>query len=149
MNRRWNDRERTFGNVIAWVMLVSVLAVWARVGWVLFYPYEPMVVTNRMKVLDKVVQRGDQVFYLLDAEKKSPLTATVTRQLVNHFVMTMPTFTSNIKTGKVAIAIPMEIPEWATPGTYYIRNTYAYVVSEFPKRTVTVMAESEPFEVVK
>jgi hypothetical protein len=149
MNRRWNDGERTFGNVLAWVMLVSVLAAWARVGWVLFYPYEPMVVTGRMKVLDKVVQRGEQVFYLLDAEKKLPLTATVTRQLVNHFVMTMPAFASNIKTGKVAIAIPMEIPDWATPGTYYIRNTYAYVVSEFPKRTVTVMAESEPFEVVK
>jgi hypothetical protein len=152
MNRRWNDRDRTLGNVIAWVLLVSVLAVWGRVGWVLFYPYQPIEIKTPMKIINKgkIVHQGETVFYDFHADKKLSLPCIVSRQLINHYITTLaPIAMSNIKLGKTVSAIGVQIPMYAEPGIYYIHNTYSYVVSEFPRRTVVVTADSELFEVVK
>jgi hypothetical protein len=65
---------RTPGGVVAWGLLVTIVFVWARLGWVLFFPYQPIVAKNPVKIeigkvfnasLPSYAETG--VYYLYDA----------------------------------------------------------------------------------
>lgn len=135
---------------IFWVIGISFLAIWIRVGWVLFYPYKPLVVHSH-----KIVNEGKQVkaggVALLESTftKYTEVEGYVSRQLINKFVYYLPTYkATNPSSVKRMIVIEVDVPLYAIPGPYRIYTTYTYRMSDFPRRDVTVPVWSEPFEVI-
>jgi hypothetical protein len=131
---------------------LAALATYARVAWVNLYPYKPIIIHSPMPVLNpgKSIKAGGVIRCEFKSNKMMPLSATVTQQLINSFVFTLASPpVEDAPPGKSSLVIPLPIPLWAEPGVYHIHNTYSYVVSEFPRRVVTVEADSENFTIIQ
>ena len=149
MNNEWS---KTYCKVryATYAILVILLAINLRVGWVLFYPYKPLEV-KCIKILDEdqIVHPGEKVTYQLEYMKYMDIPATVNRSLVNNIVLNMPSFMSSVPLGHGVVKNNIDIPSFADPGIYKLVFVFDYEVSSFPKRIVRYRAESNTFEVRK
>jgi hypothetical protein len=141
----------TNGEKAIWIIALSLLAIWLRVGWVLFYPYEPITVHGLMMVnnADKKVMAGGVICVSLDTTKNTTSAGYVTTELVNDFRYTLLDYTANRPPGRATSTKCIKIPSSAEPGKYKLYRTFKYPVSVFPERSVTTGVWSEAFEVIR
>jgi len=138
---------KTFQYIIG----IAFLVLWSYVGFVLFYPYKPLIIHSDLKIMNenKQVQPNQFVIYEINYTKNSLKTERVIRQLINEFIIVIPSYESCLKVGIHKIKRKMNIPAFAPPGKYKIHIIYALKVSDFPIRNISVSAWSEEFEVIK
>jgi len=129
--------------------MVALATVWLYIGWVMWYPYTPLVVHSiRILDADQKVMPGEYVTYEVDYTKTMDLSAVVTRSLVNGVEINMTPFVSNVSMSKGKARNVLLIPEFADPGIYTLNINYEYEVSHFPRRVVSVRAQSNSFEIL-
>jgi hypothetical protein len=135
--------------VIGYILLSLIAMVFIRIGWVAFFPYEPITI-HSINILDddNTVMAGDDLMYETHYTKKMPLEATVAQRLVDSYVLTVPTHTQSVPLGEGRLLSRIPIPDFASPGTYRLSIVYTYKVSSFPERFVSVEASSGPFTIV-
>lgn len=124
-----------------------------RIAWVMFYPYEPLIVHEPQKVLNpnKQVEAGGTVCLESHFTKNTNASATVTKMFVNTFIYYLAPYEASLppaKNKRLRLP-PIPVPPDAVPGKYRIYTTYRYKVSNYPERYITVPVWSEEFEVVK
>jgi hypothetical protein len=155
LNRRSNDKKvkRTPLSYVLWVVAILFMVGWLRIGWVLFYPYEPLIVHEEQKIMnkDKRILAGDDVIMESYFTKNTDAAAVVQRMFVNKFVYYLTPYTVSLPAAKNKRIIVPPIPSSPTmaPGKYRLYTTYTYPVSSYPERFVTVPAWSEEFEIYK
>ena len=134
----------------AYGLIGMLLLAWARIGWVMLYPYEP-VKFHSVKILSekKEILPGENLLLELEYTKYLPIAAQVYRQLVNTYVLTASSHESNVPVGSGTARVSINIPGFAEPGKYRIVSSYIYTVSEWPIRRITVKWESEEFTVLR
>lgn len=101
--------------------------------------YEPLEVES---IND--IHAGDYVFYSMKYTKHKALSCTVSRQLINEFIVTFPATESNLPVGKKVIKGSIKIPEESRLGIYKLRVTLKYHVNVL--RTIIYTVESPWFE---
>ena len=135
-----------------WVIAILAATAWLRVGWVLFYPYEPLVVYGPYKIMNegKKVSAGGTLIFEAHFDKNTNLKAYTTRQFVNKFVYYVaPIYTTLPQKKDYRTQVSVEVPAYAKPGVYKLYNTYTYHISDFPNKDVMVSAWTEEFEVIE
>jgi len=134
----------------AYGLIGMLLLAWARIVWVMLYPYEP-VKFHSVKILPekKEILPGENLLLELEYTKYLPVAAQVYRQLVNGYVLTAPSYESNVPVGSGTARVSINIPGFAEPGRYRIVSSYIYTVSEWPIRRITAKWESEEFTVLR
>jgi len=135
---------------VGYALLVLLLGAWLRAGWIWCYPYEPITI-HSISILDSdnVVTSGDTIYYETVYTKRMPIVATVTRWLVNSYVVPITAYSGQVPLGKGKSINPVLVPDFVSSGTYKLVIEYAYSIGSFPTRTIKVQAESGPFVVVK
>lgn len=138
-------------SIVFYAVAACVVAVWFRIGWVLWYPYKPLIVHGPQKILNegKKVAAGGMVVLESHFTKNTAATAQVSRQFVNKFVYYVTPYTATLPPSKSkTIQVEVPVPIHAVPGPCRLYTTYTYRVSDFPEKDVTVPAWSEWFEIV-
>lgn len=123
--------------------LIILISYW------LLYPYNPIVFNNLpYKVDSKMVRAGGLLSYNVDYCKYNNLIPQFTKSFVNGIIYIVPPEGAVVKpSGCHVVKIVITIPETLPPDTYILKISYRYQVN--PIRTVDVMAQSEPFKVIK
>jgi len=105
---------------VLYAILLSILAVWVRVGWVAFYPYIPFEV-HSITILDadNTVRAGDDLLYVTDYTKHMELPAEVRRQLIDGYVINIPAAYGNVPLGRNKTINSIRIPEFTDAGSNY------------------------------
>lgn len=136
--------------ILIYLLLASILAVWLRIGWVFFYPYEPLTFYDIVRVINpnKQVKAGADLWYLVNAKKNVEGRTTVFRYLVNGEYVPLSMYESAAPEGVIFKANNVYIPKETKPGTYRLYQVCDYKISDFPTRFVSVLSYSEPFEVL-
>ncbi len=118
------------------------------VGCWLYYPYEPIVIKS-LKIAnpDKRVVAGGHLTYCLEYDKKMNVQGVLVRKLLNEFIIDLRSSDGTAPVGKDKIKVSIVIPPYASPGKYTLWWASTYKVN--PLRSVTVTAESDPFEIVE
>jgi len=135
---------------VGYALLVLLLGAWLRAGWIWCYPYEPITI-HSISILDSdnVVASGDTIYYETVYTKRMPIAATVTRWLVNSYVVPITAYSGQVPLGKGKSINPVLVPDFVSSGTYKLVIEYAYSIGSFPTRIIKVQAESGPCVVVK
>lgn len=134
-----------------WPMRIAaavIIVTWLQLTWWLYYPYKPFVLDKPVHILNahnEVVQ-GGLLRYALHYDKRLPIPATITKQLVNTFLITATPLIGNIAVGKGSLISGMRVPARADVGTYVLKWEAAYQVNHF--RKIIVSSVSEPFQVI-
>jgi hypothetical protein len=101
----------------------------------------------RFPVITKQVERGDSLIFVSNYCKYVDEPATVSRSFINDFTYATVPIITHAKAGcrsmRVVVYVPPELPL----GTYYLHNKFVYKVN--PLRTITIVHDSEEFEVVE
>jgi len=134
----------------SYILLALLLGFWIRAGYIWWYPYEPLVV-HAINILDadNVVTAGETVYYETAYTKKMAVVATISRWLMNSYVIPIPAYTGQVPLGDGKSINPVLIPDFASTGTYRLAIEYAYDIGSYPTRTIKVQAQSGPFLIVK
>lgn len=138
-------------NTIQKVFLITnfiLFAILLYVMYLILYPFKTVEFKdNRFPVLTKQVKQGKEMIFVSSYCKYVDLPATVSRAFINDFAYATETTITYAKKGcntmKVVVYVPKELPL----GKYYLHNKFVYQVN--PLRTITLVHDSEEFEVVK
>ena len=135
--------------IIAYIILIPLVAVWLRIGFVFFYPYKPLVDIEPITILNenKEVEAGGCLKYTINVRKTIDASATVFRYLVNGEFITLPMYATHAPAGKINTTKTVIVPLDTRPGVYKLSTVYDYKVSDFPARVISVVIESEMFRV--
>jgi hypothetical protein len=126
------------------------LGVWLRVGFVLFYPYAPINISDPIKIINKqMIHCGDYIRYEVAFDMEESQNVTVSRTLINHYIHHETPFTVFIPIGKHTLIDVMKTPVHIEPGLYHIVLDYTIRVSEFPVRDIHKIVETETFVIIK
>ena len=139
--KHWYSNIMVFFNVVAMALILLVIF------W-LVYPYKTVEFKDKVfPVINKIVKRGKLVNYTANYCKYGDFTAIVTRTFRNGLIYVMPSTITNRPQGchtmTVSVLIPLEIPI----GTFIMEQVYKIQVN--PIRSVTIIQNTEPFEVVE
>ena len=132
---------------IALMIMVFLFGIVALVGYWLLYPYKPVTINRTPAlVVNKEVDRGGHLHYLIDFCKNSNITPIVSRTFVDGLVYTPAPYPApkneiGCQVLKVAVYVPKALPS----GEYVLETTYTYQVN--PIRHVEVTYSTEPFMV--
>jgi hypothetical protein len=147
-----NGLSKTYCRVryATYSILAILLAINIRVGWVLFYPYEPLKIQS-IKILDtdQVLHPGERMAYEIEFTKYIDISGVVNRSLVDGVIINVPAFTSYMPVGHRTVRDYIDLPAFIDPDKYKLAISFDYEVSSFPKRIVHYRAESNTFEVRK
>jgi len=152
--RRWGDLNIMPKFLVRFIVLGALIA-WCTVTFWLFYPYvvlevlkdgegitepgsEIQIVNNKASI-----HPGDYLFYSYEINKKKPLQAIISKQLLNSLVIIYTQGRSNLDVGGHTIRDAVKIPEYAEEGEYQLRIEHSYKVN--PMRDVSVVVRSAPF----
>jgi len=133
------------------IIATCFLAIWFRVGWVIFYDYQPFIVHSPTLLVmnqDHEVCQGDKLIIRADTEKTEPIETLVSTELVNTYSYTLTAYLSDREMGRKWIQKKIHIHSQAEPGRYRIFRTFKTKVSDFPEHYVKVERWSEWFTVV-
>ncbi len=142
----------TLGQTVLYLSLFSVLAMWLRIGWVVFYPYKPFIVHSPfLEVVnkDKKVCAGGDLIVRAETEKTEAIETLVSTELVNTYSYTITPYWSDREVGRKTVTKTVPILSTAESGMYRIYRTFKTQVSWFPEYWVKASVWSEPFEVVR
>jgi len=132
------------------IVLLMGLSLYFYVTFLLFWPYQPMVIHSVTPINpNKVVYAGEYLIYELDytKEKVYPVTQ-VSRQLVDGFIIMLASRShSSYPVGQHRKHIYAKVPDFTDAGEYYLRISMTYQVNYL--RTITVTANSSMFTVKK
>ena len=114
----------------------------------LFWPYVPMTIEDPIKILNdnKQVVPGGRLVYEMKIDKKLPLPAMISKQLINHYVITYSQIIGNVPLGKRTMKVSIRIPPYASGGKYKLKWEGVYKVN--PIREVSVIEYSEEFTIL-
>lgn len=134
-----------------YVVLSLVILTWIYVGWILFYPFNPLTPLEDIKILNanKQVKAGENLRYFVHAKKNSHDEGLVYRYLVNSELISLPTYKVCSAPGEIKTTKEVRVPPETYPGIYRLSTVYNYQVSYTPERFVKIVIDSEDFEVVK
>jgi hypothetical protein len=141
------NKPQLNGKIPFWIITVIIFTVWFRIGWVLFYPYEPAKIHGKITVFPEIVQAGGVINYTVDYEKFMNVPAIVTKMIANNRVFHFAPVTQHFPEGRRIFSKPLDVPPEAH-GIARIYFAIEYPVSSLPIRKVIVGRWSEPFEVV-
>lgn len=146
MNRSTPDKIK---DAIIYSVMIAFLVYAAIVGWWLLYPYEPITVERPIKILNqgKSVKVGETLLYEIKYNKHMAICGTLSRKLINNTKIDLSDSKASAPIGEDKDIVPVLLPTYADPGTYYLWWSVSYKVN--PLRTVTINVESEKFEVIK
>jgi len=126
-------------------------SIYCLVTFWLFWPYTPIEIHDITIInSDKTVYTNELLVYQVTYSKlKIYPVISVARQLVNnHIIPLSPVLKSSIPCGENRIVyVQVRIPENIPPDKYVLRIVITYQVN--PIRVITVMAQSNNFEVKK
>lgn len=114
----------------------SVMLCWS------FYPYKPLVVTD-LEIISPIIP-GQPFEYRITGEKLMDMPAVVSRQFINHIVITLPPLISNVEVGTKSVVSSFILPQLPT-GTYYYKMSWSYMMN--PLRTITITKKTGPFHI--
>lgn len=138
-------------NIFAFVVLFSTFGALVLIGYWLFYPYNPVTFTfpkSRILNPNHQVHRGEPILLEVDATyERGGVPVQIDRRIVDDFVFyttqtSIITTEGHTKYTQSAIAIPPYLPY----GTYHELLFLTFKVN--PIRSITVVRESEDFQVV-
>ena len=114
----------------------------------MYWPYKPIIIKEPMPVfnLNKEVNRGGTLYYIINADKRLAIAATITKQIIyrdSHLVITSKTILGNIGKSKFEKMFTVDIPLKVPTGEAVMQWTGVYPVN--PMRSVQVVATTEPF----
>jgi hypothetical protein len=132
-------------NYLIFLVAFGLLFIYAY--WNL-YPYVPIVVKQPIEICNenKEVRPGEHLIYKLDMDKRMPLPCTITKQLINDFIITYSPIVGNLPEGEFVKSVKIKIPKSAEPGTYRLKWEASYPVNR--ERNVIVTAWSEYFTIL-
>jgi len=147
MKRRRNDHKNHI--LLRKIGIFIFVLTWSIVSYWLVWPYTPIVINGPLKIhnQDKEVKKGEYLVYEMDINKKMPLPAQITKQLVNDFIITYSPIVGNVPVGKRKMKVKIKIPKSAECGEYVLMWEGLYKPN--PIRNVRVVAYSEKFNVVE
>ena len=136
-------------NKISMAVLILVFVTMTYVIFMLFWPFQTIVVESPCKVITPVVKAGDRVYYEFNYKKLANRGTILSKQLVNNTIIFYPIEQSNIESGpgEILKIVSVCVPIYAPPGKYKLFVTAVYRIS--PIRNITKRWETEEFEVVK
>lgn len=128
------------------IIAALLLSVWLKMGWDLFYPYDPIQI-DKFTVDKTVVQSGERMCFQFEGEKFYNVPASVVLELTNGESIALMSYDANNPAGKVLRKRCFTIPHHTFPGKYQIRWTAIYQMNSF--RTVRKTVKSDWIEVRK
>ena len=141
-----NGSSKYLMYIISAVMLAFVV----RANFIMLYPFNPLVIHSfDISDADNTVVAGENLYYIIHFTKYTDARATLSRRLVNSFVITLPEMTGSNPQGEHRLKAVVPIPEFADPGIYRLHARYVYHIGSYPTRTIAVEAVSPPFMVAK
>lgn len=112
------------------------------------YPYHEFYFeTPYFPVLNKVVHRGDTVSYTSKYCKNFDHPIVVSRTFENDLIFVTPSIVNNRPQGCHVLQIEVPIPKELPIGKYKLVNVFRYEPN--PIRTITVIQDTEEFEVIE
>jgi len=102
----------------------------------------PLTIANE----NKTVKAGEDLIYIMEMDKRMALPCVITKQLIDGTVKTFSPIIGNMDVGKSAYRYSVKVPLYTAPGENILRWSGAYKVN--PMRWVTVVVESEPFQII-
>lgn len=114
----------------------------------LFYPFKPVTFNReRFVVLTKEVKQGGNLIYNADVCKNMEIDTVIARSFVNEIVYSASSTISTLPKGCVNINVAVPVPAELPAGNYFLRSRFIYDINAL--RTVTVIHDSEEFEVIE
>lgn len=111
--------------------------------YALFYPVPTIKINqNPSKILTKTVQPGGTVVYELNFCKYTDIKATISRAIVDHYVVLLPDTTSEFNQGCRIADLSVQTPLGMPPGPYHIVTTFKYQVNPLHEIDTTVSTEN-------
>jgi hypothetical protein len=102
---------------------------------------------DKYEVITPVVKAGGEVTYRMQYEKFKPFVGTASKQLINDIVYSYLPAVGQASVGITDKEVTLEIPDYISPGIYFIRTVYTYKVNAL--KTVTYTHDTVTFEVVR
>ena len=133
-----------------YISLLLLIGLYALVTYWLWWPYTIMEIQQPIKVInpDRVAYAGEEFIYELHYSKTTPLSAMVSKNLINDYIITLTPISGNLPAGEnLTKKISVNIPGYACPGKYRLRWVAHYKVN--PLRIIQVEAWSEEFTVLR
>lgn len=129
-------------------VIIFTLALFGYIGYLLFYPFEPASFgTQQFPVEKKVIKQGEIVKYYVEYHKLMNVPARANHTLVNHVQINFSDIVSFLPKGDYEVwNHDITIPQFVSPGKYYIVVTWTYRVN--PLREIVMTSRTEEFEVV-
>ena len=137
-------------NKLTALFMALNFAILAVVGYMLFYPAPLPVVYNEPFPLDKsVVERGEQISYLIHLNKIADYTAKLNRNIVcdDGNLVTLAPQESRVAQGEHKIWVSVTVPMKTSLGTCHLEMNNAYEIN--PLRTEYVDMRSQDFVVTE
>ena len=141
-------RRKVFWTLVT--MCVVLTGFWIeRLYWT-YWPFEPLTVYD-IKIInpDETVCAGSNLLYEMDIDKKMRASYKVKRQLVNSYIIDLPSLEPPEKPlGRQKVMTSLPVPAFADEGLYLLRWNAEYFIGP-DKRSIVIYAESKQFLVRK
>ncbi len=138
-------------HVIRGIVALAICGAFAEIITVGFWTLSPYPVLTEADTVSRIVNPqvmpGDYVQYVAHYCKHFDLTETISRELLDGFVLSLPTVTSNRPLGCHYEVFAVQIPEQARPGKYKLGLTIEYHPN--PMRWVRYKYDTPEFEVMR
>ena len=138
--------KRTYYTTLVFFIIITIFIVWI-VG-LFIYPYKLVKFNDdKFPVLTPIVRAGEELQFQVDFYRYTKLPTKVSRQLINDYVYYYTEITASNPQGHIDKIGTVTIPSNIEPGVYFLRNIYKYEVNFL--RTITIVKDTEKFEVIK
>ena len=118
------------------------------VATMVLYPYNPIEYNTETNMVlnEGPIYAGDEVLFLVDYCKTTPVAGDITLQLIDGSIVNYPVERSNVDVGCHRIIRSVKIPSYVPSGEYYIKSTVEYDVNHF--KTITSTINTDKFIVI-
>jgi hypothetical protein len=130
----------TYRELILWTLLVFFIFVLVYVGYLTWWPYNPIRVDG-IKVCQSEVRRGEVIYFTFKGEKFMNITSHITIELVNGERMLIMSYDSNTPPGEAFKKRSFIVPYHIQPGRYQLVWTGVYNIN--PIRDIIKTTKSD------
>lgn len=122
------------------ILLIQLFFV-ALIAW----PIDVIELKSLEILSNQKIYAGDVVWYKLKYNKKKDLPCSVSKQLVNKIIVTLPAEFSHMPIGEREMIQSVQVPKFIEPGMHKFRGSMTYRINFLREKTYTV--ESPEFMV--
>lgn len=134
--------------IAAWFSIFSASAIFLLVLCWLAYPYDPVTINVLpLPVEYHEVKAGESIAYTVDRCRHTDKVVHVATLLVGGVQISYPETVAADNVGCAKRIFSKIIPEYIPAGEYHLHLAYTFQMN--PIRSVTVLAETDTFKVVK